>query len=152
MIIKISYFWFSRVSLHRTICQYPGVTRKAKPLKLQLQTSFSDPETTVLSVLSKRTKNKVALLDNGSGFRDRGHWETISPEELGLLSSLSGSKETKRSWHTRIELWIPGKIGDIDLEFSDPKSMMFRTRLGSQNFACQKKDIIQRRHRNMLIG
>ncbi|KAJ5160141.1 uncharacterized protein N7482_007145 [Penicillium canariense] len=115
-----------------------GRTRRAKTCKLQLRTSFSDPETKLSSVLSKRTKNKVALLGNGSEFHDREYWEIKSPEELGLLSALFGSKGTKRSRHTRIELWIPGNVGDIDLDFSGPKSMMFRTKLGSYNLACQK--------------
>lgn len=113
-------------------------TRRAKTCKLQLRTSFSDPETKIPSVLSKRTKNKVALLDNGSEFLDREYGEIKSPDELGLLSSLFGSKGTKRSRHTRIELWMPGNVGDIDLDFSGPKSMMFRTKLGSHNFAYQK--------------
>ncbi|CAG8893651.1 unnamed protein product [Penicillium egyptiacum] len=113
-------------------------TRRAKACKLQLRTSFSDPETKFSSVLSKRTRNTVAPLDNGSELRDREYWEIKSPEELGFLFSLFGSKATKRSRHTRVELWIPGNVGDIDLDFSGPKSMKFRTKLGSHNFACQK--------------
>lgn len=113
-------------------------TSRAETCKLKLRTSFSGPETKFSSVLSKRTKNKVALLDNGSELRDREYWEITSPEELGLLSSLFGSKGAKRSRHTRIEFWIPGNVGEIDLDFSGPKSVMFRTKLGSHNFACQK--------------
>lgn len=80
----------------------------------------------------------MVLFGNSSQVRDRGYWEIKSPEELGLLSSLFGSKGTKRSRKTRIELWIPGNIDDINLDFSGSKSIIFRTKLGNHNVAGHK--------------
>ncbi|KAJ5895803.1 uncharacterized protein N7473_005202 [Penicillium subrubescens] len=113
-------------------------THIAKTCKLQLRTSLPDTKTTFSSVLSKRTKNGMVLPRNSSQVFDRAYWEITSPEELGLFSSVFGSKGTKRSRQTRIELWIPGNTDDINFDFPGLKSIMLRTKLGNHNVACQK--------------